>query len=244
MTRQRTVTLLSAAAAIAASAGIAGAVTNSTTTGTDTTPQPGSYGTTTTGTHPGDRGGPGRGGPGGPGHRGGPHRRPLTDAQLTQIATKLGISSADLKAALKKTRPAKPPKEQREDHRGPGNLAADLATALGVETADVQKILEANRPERPSTPPAPGTAPAKPDLSKLVTALATGLNKDEATVQAAFDKLQADHKADHPKGPGAGRGPDEMFKALAAELKLDEADVKAAFESVLGKPKLKLKTTK
>ena len=71
-------------------------------------------------------------------------------------------------------------------------------------------------------------------MSALITALESGLSKDEATVKAAIDKLQAAHEAEH-----ANRGPGKMFSALATELKLDEATVKSAFESVLGTPPAK-----
>jgi hypothetical protein len=56
-------------------------------------------------------------------------RRGLSTAQLQAIATKLGVSTEQLRAALQANRPARPTGERGD--RGAG-LAADLATALGV----------------------------------------------------------------------------------------------------------------
>ena len=83
-------------------------------------------------------------GPGGPG-------RGLPTAALQKIATALGVSTADLKAALEANRPAPP----TGDRPGPQQFAADLAGALGVDTAAVRSILDANRPTtRPRRAPA------------------------------------------------------------------------------------------
>ncbi|MCW3015505.1 MAG: hypothetical protein JWO02_2597, partial [Solirubrobacterales bacterium] len=80
----------------------------------------------------------------------------------------------------------------------------------------------------PGTRPADGTRPArgaKPDDTKLVAALAAGLNLDAATVKAALAKLEAAHQAQHE----ARHAP--PFAAIAKALSLDEAAVKAAFEA-------------
>lgn len=146
-------------------------------------------------------------------HKGGPKR--LTDAQLQVVAGKLGVTVDALKAAMTATRPAKP----AAGTKGAG-FAADLAAALGVDVTKVTPILEANRPPRPAA----GTAPAKPDDAKLVAALASGLDLDTATVQAALDKLHAAH------GP-AGRGA-ERDAALAKALGKTTAEVQAAFAAV------------
>lgn len=235
MKRTHAIALASASLAAIGTAGIsgvlaAGAADDTTTTATTTTPQ-GDMGRGPGGPGFGHRG---PGGPGGPG-RGHHGPRPLTDDQISQIAGKLGITGDALKTAMDKVKPQRPAGDDgdRRGH-GPDGLAADLAKELGVDSADVLKILEANRPERPATPPAPGEAPPKPNLSKLVTALASGLNKDEATVQAALDKLRAAHEAEH-----ADRGPGKMFDALATELGKSSADVRKAFEDVLGVPPAK-----
>lgn len=145
----------------------------------------------------------------------------LPSAALEKIATALGVSTADLKAALEANRPAKP----TGTDGGPAGFAADLATALGVETSAVQTILDANRPARPTSKPAKGSKPAKPDQTKLIAALAGGLNLDEATVTAALDKLDAAHEAEHTERETA------MYTALATALDKTAAEVQAAFEA-------------
>jgi hypothetical protein len=149
-------------------------------------------------------------------HRGGP----VPSAALAKIAKALGVSTADLRSALEANRPAKPAGE-----RGPQQFAADLAEALGVETSAVQEILEANRPPRPEARPAQGTMPPKPDHTKLIAALAAGLNIDEATVTAAVEKLEAAHEAEHQAREAA------MYAAVADALGKTAAEVKAAFEA-------------
>lgn len=150
-------------------------------------------------------------------HRGGPH-----GPDLSKLATKLGVTQAQLKAALDAIRPTDKPKKQ---DRGAG-LAAGIASALGVSVDKVTPILDANKPAKPATRPAPGTKPAKPDLSNLVTALSTGLSIDTATVQTALDKLQAAHEADHTARDTA------MAAALAKQLNLDTATVQAALTAL------------
>jgi protein-disulfide isomerase-like protein with CxxC motif len=149
---------------------------------------------------------------------------PMATAQLAAIAKTLGVTSAQLKAAMDASRPAKPTGDRPD--RGAG-MATELATALGVDVAKVTAILDANRPAKPAagTRPPQGARPARPDNSKLVTALATGLGIDEATVKAAFDKLDAAHKADHSARETA------MYATVAKELGLTSDAVKAAFDA-------------
>ena len=154
--------------------------------------------------------------------RGGHHA--LSTTQLQAIASKLGVTTDQLKAAVEANQPSKPTGD-----RGDG-MATALATALGVDAAKVETILDANRPARPAkgTKPAAGTRPArgaKPDNSKLVAALATGLSLDEATVKAAFDTLEADRKAAHETAE------DARYAAIATALGVDAAAVEAAFEA-------------
>jgi hypothetical protein len=59
-----------------------------------------------------------------------------------------------------------------------------------------------------------------------VTALATGLNLDQAAVEAALAKVQAANQADHDARETA------RFTALAKTLGVDAAKVQAAFEAV------------
>ena len=149
------------------------------------------------------------------GPRGGP------GVDTAKLAAKLGVTEAQLKTALAAARPTgKPP----TGDRGAG-LAAALASALGVSTDKVTTILDANRPAKPAagTKPAPGT---KPDMSGLITALSTGLGIDKATVQAAFDKLEAAHKAGDTARQTA------MATALAKALDLDVSKVQSALAAV------------
>ncbi len=160
-------------------------------------------------------------GPGGGwGRRGGPVG--VTSDQLDKIASKLGIETTKLKAALDKVRTG-----ARADRRQA--FADELAKALGVDSAKVLKILHDNAPQRPATPPSPGTRPQHPDRSKLVTALAQGLGVSEDKVTSALGTLR-DERRDKA-GPR-----DDLFTKLAAELGLDQSKVKAAFQDVIGKP--------
>jgi len=147
----------------------------------------------------------------------------MSSVQLAAIAKTLGVTTAQLKAALDASKPAKP-----TGNMPTGNgMATELAAALGADLAKVKEILDANRPAKPAagTRPAPGTRPARPDQSKLIAALATGLGIDEATVKAAFDRLEAAHQADHAARETA------MYAAVAKELGLSTDAVKAAFEA-------------
>jgi hypothetical protein len=104
-------------------------------------------------------------------------------------------------------------------------MATDLAKALGADATKVKAILDANRPARPARGTTPGTRPAKPDNTKLVAALASGLNIDAATVKAAFAKLDAAHKDDHGDRESA------MYAAVAKQLGVSADAVRAAFEA-------------
>lgn len=168
-----------------------------------------------------------------------PHRGPgrLTTAQVDAIAAKLGVTSAQLKAALESTRPARPVDGGPRGDRG-GKMAQDIATALNADVAKVKEILDANRPARPADAPRGhghggrhhGPRPNAAREAKLVTALATGLGLDEAAVKTALDGLRAAH------APGGMPRPGGMADALAAKLGVSAADVKAAFQSVLPAP--------
>jgi len=152
---------------------------------------------------------------------------PTNSASLAKIASTLGVTTAQLKTAMVANRPAKP----ADGARGTDGMATELAAALGVTVADVQEILTANRPARPARPAAGTTATrpprggmgAKPGNTKLIAALASGLNLDAATVKAAFTKIEAARKAEHTARDSA------MYAAIASELGLGADAVKAAF---------------
>ena len=150
--------------------------------------------------------------------RGGPGGRGPGPA-IGALAERLGVTRAKLRAAFEAVGAAGRP--------GRGSLAADLASALGVERSAVEEILEANRPSGPRERPAPGTAP---DHGDIVAALASGLGIDEAKVQAAIDKLEAAHRADHDDRHA------ELAAALAKQLGLKADDVAAALEATRPDP--------
>ncbi len=157
--------------------------------------QSGDAGTTQSGHRPP---GPGRGGP-----------------DVAKLATTLGVTQAQLKAALDATRPTGRP---GKGDRGAG-LAAALATELGVSPDKVQTILAANKPAKPTGKPAAGKRPGD---SALVTALSTGLSIDKANVQGALDKLHAARKTDDTAREAA------IAASLAKQLNLDAATVQKA----------------
>jgi protein-disulfide isomerase-like protein with CxxC motif len=148
----------------------------------------------------------------------------MSSASLAKIAAQLGVTTTQLKAAMDATKPAKP--AAGTDRRT--GMATELATALGVDVAQIRTILDANRPARPARGQPGGGRPARgarPSNTKLVAALASGLNLDTASVKAAFDRIEAAHQAEHATRDAA------MYSALAAELGVSTDAVKAAFEA-------------
>lgn len=110
---------------------------------------------------------------------------------------------------------------------GKGMRAADLkalGAKLGVSVERLQAAMDATRPAKPAAGERP-KAGARPDESKLVSALATGLKLDRATVQAALEKLHAAHEAEHEARHAA------MAAALAKELGLSTEKVQSALEA-------------
>lgn len=160
-------------------------------------------------------------------------RRMLAGDRLDQIATKIGVNPDQLKAALDAARPNRPTKDDKRGAREQG-LAEALATELGVGSDAVLKILQDNRPQRPTAGRGSrgnrGHHRGRPDMSRLVTALAKGLGKDETTVKAALVKMREKRQEDRTERR------DQFFGKIATELGVDAAKVKTAFESVLGRP--------
>lgn len=163
----------------------------------------------------------------------------LRSAELAKIAKTLGVTTDQLQAAVTAANPARP---TSKTDRG-ADRAAEIANALGVETSQVQTILDATRPAKPTGSKPTGTKPtgARPsggpgrghggpggpqvDDTKLVSALATGLKLDEATVKAALAKVAAAHEAEHTARETA------RYAAIAKTLGLDATDVQKAFEA-------------
>lgn len=148
------------------------------------------------------------------------HGGQLSSTQLGAIATQLGVTTTQLKAAMQASKPADGAGQARGDA-----MATALASALGADVAKIRTILDANRPAKPGRGSRSGTPPAKPDSSRLAAALASGLGIDQTTAQAALDKLNAARKADHATRESA------MYAAVAAQLNVSTGAVKAAFEA-------------
>lgn len=148
-----------------------------------------------------------------------PAKRAISTTQLAGIAKTLGVTSAELKAAMDDARPTKGSKADERAGR-----AAALAKALGVQTSAVQEILDANRPATPAEGSRPSRG-SRPDQSTLVAALASGLNLSEAQVKTALATVRADDRAAHEARH------DAVTAAIATTLDLDAADVKAAFDA-------------
>jgi transcriptional regulator with XRE-family HTH domain len=153
---------------------------------------------------------------------------------LSDLATRLGVSQAALRKALEDLRPAQRP-EARDDHaqaladalgidvskvtaaldklrpqreeRGHRDLAAALAKKLGLSTAKVQSALESQRDRR-----------GGPD------ALAKALGVTPAKLRQAFAGLWRDHRP----GPRE-HGRRMATAALAKQLGVTQAQLEAAF---------------
>jgi hypothetical protein len=121
--------------------------------------------------------------------------------QLRALARELGVSRAQLRAALDAVGAG--------DRPDKGDLAAELAQALGVDESAVQGILDANRPDGRGGPRGPGD---------LVDALASGLDIDESKVEDALESLHDQRRS-------------EFAAALAKELGLDAGEVEDALDS-------------
>jgi hypothetical protein len=133
-----------------------------------------------------------------PGFRGGP--RPGFD----QLADKLGVSEADLRAALE---------DIGADHEKlRDQFASELADALGIDESKVTAALDKARPERPDRPRL--RAPRA-----LAAALAKELGLSTDKVLGALEQ-QRGHRGD----PGD----------LAQALGVSEAKLRAAFHDVMG----------
>lgn len=151
----------------------------------------------------------------------------LSGARLSAIAAQLGVTSTQLKAALKASKPAKPTAGAAgaRGARGDG-MATALAAALGADATTIKAILDANRPAKPGAGQrGSGARPAMPDKTKLIAALASGLDIDAATVKTALAEIEAARKADHSARETA------MYTAVAAQLNVSADAVKAAFEA-------------
>ena len=165
---------------------------------------------------------------------------------LDTLATKLGVTEAELRTALDELRPNGP---KGEDHRQ--ELAAALAAELDVPVADVTAALEKLRPERDGRrhgPPAGFAAALGKALdistSKVQSALdearddrrgpprledlATALGVSTAKLRTALGTVRP-QRPPHRDGRDGRHRAGPPVQALADELGVDAAKVRAAF---------------
>ena len=140
------------------------------------------------------------------GHGGGRH------VDTAALAKALGVTEANLQAALAKVQPTKADHTAHEAAE-----TAAIAKALGQSAADVQAVLDANRPDRSA---GKGNG-AKHDDSALAKALAAKFGVTQTQAQAALDAAH----------PDKGERGTELATALAKELGLDATKVKAALDA-------------
>ena len=127
-----------------------------------------------------------------------PGRRPDESATLAKIASTLGVTTAQLKAAM----PAR-----RRPSRPTGSRPAAPAWRPSSPPRSASRPRRSRRSSTPTARPSPAAgrgagppaaAAPSPSNTKLVAALASGLGIDEATVKAAFDKIEAAHRPSTP----------------------------------------------
>ncbi len=141
--------------------------------------------------------GPGPGQPGGPGR------------DLSRIASQLGVTEANLRAALEDLRPDR---GAMDEHRAA--LAKALATELGLSADKVETALGKFKGERKA-----GRRERRGDrLERFDTVLAAKLGISAAKVRAAFDDLR----------PGGRRGGPPDLGDLAGKLGVTEAKLRSA----------------
>jgi len=156
--------------------------------------------------------GGGPGGPPPPGRPGGPGGPGAED--LSELAQKLGVKEADLRAAFEDIRKDQqpPPRDKRDE------FAAGLAKKLGLDQSKVEAALDKLRPQ--------GRREGHRDLT---AALAKQLGLSQSKVRAALDKVRPER--------GNGRpDPDRFLTALAKELGVSKAKLQAAFQKVHPRP--------
>ena len=134
---------------------------------------------------------------------------------LADAASALGVSPAELRAALEELRPTREPKGERRD-----DLAAALAKSLGVDAAKVTAALDAQRPARGE----------RPERTARFAALAKELGLTAAKVEAALKAVRPERRAQD----GTTDGRDAFLAALAKELGVTKEKLATALGTVGG----------
>ena len=130
---------------------------------------------------------------------------------LSALATRLGVSTERLQAALEKVRPA-----QSQDGDRRSDKTAALAKELGVSTARVEAAMRT----------AFEAGAGRHNEAAFAKSLASSLKIDEAKVRSALTKARAAHEAEHAAERKA------MAAELAKELNIPAEKVEAAFASM------------
>ena len=135
-------------------------------------------------------------------------------AFLNDLATRLGVPPAALKAALVSLRPSAADRAAKQDA-----FAQSLADALKVDKAKVTAALAKLRPDAPGDHRgAHGPGHVRGDIT---AALAKELGVPAADVRTALDKLRADHEAQEQQER------DAFAQKLADKLGISVAKVKS-----------------
>lgn len=139
------------------------------------------------------------------------------DVGLSNLATKLGVSTTALRNALQAIRDEKTPAQRRAE------LTQALATALGKPVARVTSALDSVLPDKPDR------ARIRGDFA---AALAKALGVDVAKVQAGLDKARRDFRSGPRDRRGFRRNLDTIVGDIAAATGLDSAKVRAALQDL------------
>jgi biotin operon repressor len=163
--------------------------------------------------------GPGPGGPGGgPGGPGGPGlRRGFMQQGFEDLASKLGVSEAKLREALRNIRPDRGDFEAKRAER-----VKDLAAALGIPESKVEAAIEKYGPgpgrrfrRGPGGPGGPPPGGKPPRRAERLDDFAKALGVTPAKLRAAMEQLREDKR-------------DEFAQKLATELGISVDKVKGA----------------
>ena len=130
---------------------------------------------------------------------------------LSALATRLGVSTERLQAALEKVRPA-----QSQDGDRRSDKTAALAKELGVSTARVEAAMRT----------AFEAGAGRHNEAAFAKSLASSLKIDEAKVRSALTKARAAHEAEHAAERKA------MAAELAKELNIPAARVETALAAM------------
>jgi hypothetical protein len=149
-------------------------------------------------------------------------RRGARDFGLDALAQKLGVTSAQLRDALKAMRQAKTPQQRRTE------AIQALATALGKPVDQVTSALQSVLPDRGAA------GPGRRFGTDFAATLAKTLGVDQAKVQAGLDKARQDLQANRGnRGNRRDRGAlrDTLVNDIASATGVDAAKVRSALQS-------------